>query len=349
MQTHPAPFLIKKVPNFKDFVKGYLHEGGDKLVGHSKPLQFRFYMSEGVPLMQYKIHPTKSDWSPDEGIELWKRGENGETLLPTGAPKVLPYFEYMKDHEKVIEGLQTFVNWWKSFIDSKGKESAYANWIMPVIEYWEQMIIALRTPCVEQEYVMQDFWPRSLSSPVVALEDAFEDEDNFGMNENEDHYCGSARNKPKEEFNPQIDVSKGNFVLVRPSSSMYPIWLGVAISDVDKEKESETFSRVKIQYWAPITKQKNANEVDVYKDCWKKTWRCNEKDPQRWEHANSIVWSWTPRTNNASSSREAGQSKLSKTIKIPKSVVEKAKLSLKLAGHVNDGSASECDDNILKD
>ena len=136
MQTHPAPFLIKKVPNFKDFVKGYLHEGGDKLVGHSKPLQFRLYMSEGVPLMQYKIHPTKSDWSPDEGIELWKRGENGETLLPTtGAPKVLPYFEYMKDHEKVIEGLQTFVNWWKSFIDSKGKESAYANWIMPVIEY----------------------------------------------------------------------------------------------------------------------------------------------------------------------------------------------------------------------
>ena len=60
--------------------------------------------------MQYRIHPAKSDWSPDEGFELWKQGENGEPLLPTGVPNVLPCFEYMKDHEKVIEGLQTFVN-----------------------------------------------------------------------------------------------------------------------------------------------------------------------------------------------------------------------------------------------
>ena len=43
-QTHLAPFLMQQVPNFKDFVKGYLHEGAYKLVGHSKPLQFRFYM-----------------------------------------------------------------------------------------------------------------------------------------------------------------------------------------------------------------------------------------------------------------------------------------------------------------
>ena len=266
-QSHPTPFLMQQVPNFKEFVKGYLHEGADKLVGHSKPLQFRFYMSQGIPLMQYKIHPTKSDWSPDEGIELWKRAENREPLLPTGVPKVLPYFEYIKDHEKVIEGLQTFINCWKSFVDSKGINSAYANWIMPVVQYWEQMIIALKTPCVEQEDAFHDFWPRSLPSPIVALEDEFVDEENFGMDDNEDHYCGSARNKPRDEFNPQIDVSKGSFVLVRPSSSIYPVWLGVATSDVDKEKKSETFLKVKVQYWAPITKNKNASEADVYKDC----------------------------------------------------------------------------------
>ena len=277
--SHPAPFLMQQVPDFKEFVKGYLHEGVDRLVGHSKPLQFRFYMSQGIPLMQYKIHPTKSDWSPDEGIELWKRAENGEPLLPPGVPRVLPYFEYMKDHEKVIEGLQTFVNWWKSFVENKGEESAYAKWIGPVIQYWEQMIFALKTPCVEQEDVFHDFWPRSVSSPVATIEDAFVDEDNFGIGENEDHYCGPARNKPRVEFNPQNDVAKGSFVLVQPSSSIYPVWLGVATSDVDKEKKSETFLKVKVQY--PIAKNKNASEGDVYKDCccWTKSWRCNTKDP----------------------------------------------------------------------
>ena len=246
--------------------------------------------------MQYKIHPTKSDWSPDEGIELWKRGINGETLLPIGAPKVLPYFEYMKDHEKVIEGLQTFVNWWKSFVGIKGENSAYANWIMPIVEYWEQMIIALKTPCMEQEHAFYDFWPRSLPLPIDAgLEDALVDENDFGMEDNEDHYCGSAQNKPREEFNPHTDVSKGSFVLVQPSSSIYPIWLGVAILDVDKEKQSNNFLKVKIQYWAPTTKNKNASVANVYKDCWRKSWRCNTKDPQRWEHASSIAWSWTPK------------------------------------------------------
>ena len=41
-QSHPAPFLMQQVLDFKEFVKGYLHEGADKLVGHSKPLQFKF-------------------------------------------------------------------------------------------------------------------------------------------------------------------------------------------------------------------------------------------------------------------------------------------------------------------
>ena len=53
-QTHRAPFVMQQVPNFKEFVKDYLHERDDKLVGHSKPLQFGFYMSQGIPLMQYK-------------------------------------------------------------------------------------------------------------------------------------------------------------------------------------------------------------------------------------------------------------------------------------------------------
>ena len=107
--------------------------------------------------MQYKIHPTKSDWSPDKGIKLQKCAKNGELILPKGVPNVLPYFEYLKDHEKVVEGLQNFVNWWKSFVNSKGIDSIDATWIRLVAQYWEQMIIALKTPCVDQEATFHEF------------------------------------------------------------------------------------------------------------------------------------------------------------------------------------------------
>ena len=36
----PAPFLMTQVPDFKTFIQGYLCDGQDSLVGHSKPLQF---------------------------------------------------------------------------------------------------------------------------------------------------------------------------------------------------------------------------------------------------------------------------------------------------------------------
>ena len=44
---------------------------------------------------------------------------------------------------------------------------------------------------------------------------------------------------------------------------------------------------------------------------------------------------------------EGEKRKLYKTIKIPKNVVEKAKICLNLAGFVNNGNASDCDKNTL--
>ena len=52
---------MQEVLNFKDLIKGYLHEGVSKLVGHSKPLQYRFYMIQEYTMMQYKIYPTIND------------------------------------------------------------------------------------------------------------------------------------------------------------------------------------------------------------------------------------------------------------------------------------------------
>ena len=47
--SSPAPFLLTEVPDFKKYC-----DGQETLVGHSKPLQFRFFMQNDTLVMQYK-------------------------------------------------------------------------------------------------------------------------------------------------------------------------------------------------------------------------------------------------------------------------------------------------------
>ena len=45
-----APFFMIEVFDFKGFIDGYLCDGQDhELIGHSKPLHFRFFMQDGIP------------------------------------------------------------------------------------------------------------------------------------------------------------------------------------------------------------------------------------------------------------------------------------------------------------
>ncbi len=323
VNMHPAPFLLQKMADFKGFVKGCLHDGADSLMGHSKPLQFRFYMSDGIPLMQYKVHPKNVDWLPEKGIELWKRNDQGRPKLPEGVPKVLPPFEYVKDSENVVEGLKKYVSWWKEHLQEKGDQSEYARWINPVLVYWENLMQAMQNPSVREDTSFDDFWPRSICEPAHPLDLPLEDTIDAGLDVNEGHYCGPMRDKPAREFNPTLDVAKGDFVLVQPCDAIYPIWLGVTTTDVDQDNESANYLQVKIQYWAPISKKKNASDVEVYKDCWNKYWRENINDPQRWEDTSCIIWAWKPKGG-----------KIPEKIKIPKAIILKAKESqMKLDEH----------------
>ena len=70
----PTPFLLTQVPDFKNFCDGYLCEGQEALIVHSKPLQFFFFMDGETPVMQYKVHVASPNWRPSNGcILLWKK------------------------------------------------------------------------------------------------------------------------------------------------------------------------------------------------------------------------------------------------------------------------------------
>ena len=61
--------------------------GGDRLVGHTKTQQFRFYMrDDGVTAMQFKLLCTTPNWDSYEGILMWRQDKDENCLLSGGEP-----------------------------------------------------------------------------------------------------------------------------------------------------------------------------------------------------------------------------------------------------------------------
>ena len=253
----PAPILMTQVPDFKSFVQGYLCDGQDSLVGHSKPLQFRFYMQGELPVMQYKIHPKSPDWMPREsGIELWKRDDQGKPKLPPSCPNVVPIAEYVRDSPLVIQGIKAYLEFWKKCSAMKGKDHDSTKYMEPIILYWQNMISEVEKPTNNHICQYIGFWPKT--TRTHRMQQIEEDRDEFqGFEEFNDHFVGPQSARPLEAFKPQIDVKKGDFVLVRPADPEYPVCLGVVESDVDLDFSSPNHKKVFIQYWAPKHQKRN--------------------------------------------------------------------------------------------
>ena len=274
-------------------------------------------MQGELPVMQYKIHPKSPDWMPREsGIEIWKKDDQGKPKLPPSCPNVVPIAEYVRDSPLVIQGIKAYLEFWKKCSAMKGKDHDATKYMEPIILYWQNMISELEKPTNNHICQYIGFWPKTTGSH--RMQEIEEDRDEFqGFEEFNDHFVGTQSARPQEAFKPQIDVKKDDFVLVRPADPQYPIWLGVAESDVDLDFSSPNHKKVFIQYWAPKHRKRNPTIHEQYEDCWKKTWCCNLADPKRWECVDAVVWSWTPRGG-----------KVAEAIKIPPIVVEKAQASL---------------------
>ena len=149
--SSPAPFLLTKIPDFKQYCDGYLCDGQDILVGHSKPLQFRFFMQDETPMMQYKAHVGVSNWSGS--IRLWKTDTEGKPMLPHGDPPLVPMVEYVKAHEEVILGLKNYIKFWQNL----GNGSSVLRYYRPVIDYWSKVIEEIGKPIISEGNLYEMF------------------------------------------------------------------------------------------------------------------------------------------------------------------------------------------------
>jgi hypothetical protein len=61
-------YLIQEIPNFKSWVNGYLNNGPNILVDHTKMHLFRFFVDRvRWPVMQYKVSLIDALWGPKDG------------------------------------------------------------------------------------------------------------------------------------------------------------------------------------------------------------------------------------------------------------------------------------------
>lgn len=67
-----------------------------------------------------------------------------------------------------------------------------------------------------------------------------------------DPFYEIAHNKPKESYNPYIDIILGDFVLVHPLDiSIHPVWMDRALTYVKLDRYHPYFDQFQSQYWRP--------------------------------------------------------------------------------------------------
>jgi hypothetical protein len=136
------PHMIEEVPGFKAFIEPYIRSGAHRLIGHTQAQKIRFYMrNDGVPTIQYKLLCTTQDWSPLEGLLVWRVDADGKTMLPDGKPKSCK-LTAMKNLEDILKGISSFIQYWESLkvADIGGScWHRYGSWI----HYWTRVRAAL--------------------------------------------------------------------------------------------------------------------------------------------------------------------------------------------------------------
>jgi len=86
--------LIQEIPNLKSLVNGYLNDGPNILVDHTKMHLFRFFVDEvRWPMMQYKVSSSNALWSPKDGstIQLWKEDGTRNAKLSAKVSNLVPF------------------------------------------------------------------------------------------------------------------------------------------------------------------------------------------------------------------------------------------------------------------
>ena len=297
------PHLIEEVPDFKSFIKPFILKGGDRLVGHTKAQQFRFYMrDDGQPAMQFKILCTSPNWGPEEGILVWSQNEDGKCMLPDGEPKPCTPSP-MRNGPEIIKGISGFIQYWKELCEEDITRRV-RDTHEPLIAYWERIRSALLAPDVDTHSCLtQGFWPQSRVTVVESEAMFFNNGDVREEFAADDHYVGPARNRPAPSFRVGVDCHEGYLLLVRAGDEEHPkpIWLVKALSSPNFVPTSPNFHQIEVEYYRPSTKDQNVFRTYLGWDTKKVfKWTMDSTYEPVWISTDTILCAWKPRKGSKS-------------------------------------------------
>lgn len=297
--------LMTEVPDFKSYIRGHCND----MVGHSKPLHFLFTMRDGIPIMQYKMKPTDPTWLPIEGIEVFKRTEDGKPFLPQGDPKPVP-IRAIKDCSRIVQGIKKYMEVWRSGLPKDATTvTGYSKKCLPVLDYWQRVIDLIGSEDTGSSSVEvfdelhEPFWPMSRHGEQVeempVVEEVQEDMDA----EHTPHYVGPRANKPKPHFVPSKDLDKDMIVLAKNPEDFEghhecPVWLGLTTS-------TPAGQEVEVQWFEPKGRYKSIKEQ--YSNWWHKRWQLNPRERIEPIEIESVVWAWrkNPRATTVTINQKA--------------------------------------------
>lgn len=352
-EVHPVPSLITEVADYKGYLESF-HMNFD-IIGQSFPVAFLFSMRNNVPIYQYKARQSDT-WIPVNGRCIWTTDASTKLkILPFGDPpaKRMTDATYTKAAE-VVPYLRRYCAYLARTCPDPSSEAYRQR--SPLIAYWERIadILDGQIRPVYDENIVEPlstrFWPRTnhgtgfksdfgssvedglpQNSDLIILQDEFDGE----MEDREELFVGRRSEKEKQRWTPLQEIKVDNFILLRPEEAWeaehgkgHHFWLVKALSVVDENHVTEEGPRAMflIEWWRPKHVKETVSDKHRYLKCFALT-QSWERDPgfsasqEIWQMASSALYGWTSKMDPANI--------MSRGLKIPKSVLDNVKASLK--------------------
>ena len=318
------PHLIQEVPDFKKFIKEWMLDGDDMLMGHTKAHQFKFYVdSSGCPVMKYKIFCHDDDWLPKGdgcGIKLWKEDSEGRSLWPRGVPGAVAPRE-MRHLPDVIKGLSGFVDHWERLSsDSVESRRIYE----PLSYYWNDVKEALAIPFDAVPTLQHGFWPSTRLAHSV--EDEFQEDGTLREEfAEDDHFVGHKRNRPGPSFRVARDLFAGYFLALRPcDEDVRPFWLARALTDPNSNPDLP--NTIQVEFYRPISREEDVLKFYTGWDVdGRLRWTVEKDVPESWQSTDAVLTAWKSKVKKDVNNRGRARDP---TLKIPQKQVDIIKASL---------------------
>lgn len=149
--------------------------------------------------------------------------------------------------DEVKEGIEKYIGFFQ-YVHGRMADASKPSY-QKLIEYWKDVLHVLNNEKIQYraedgDELVHGFWPVSkwrdhvpaqYQNVACELDSAID-------------YVGPRRNRPREAFNPRVDIAKGHIIFQRPDTmdlETYPIYLGYVVSEVE---EGEVNAENKVEH-----------------------------------------------------------------------------------------------------